>query len=123
MAKSTKTTGKATPVKRKTRTAKAKVPVDHGKLPDLAASITVLRAALADDLLDDNAIAGLMRHFGSVLAFRRVFAGGQNAEDIAGLCYKGVGGTNQVTIWNADAEIVGRCSRQEAQDLGIPACG
>ncbi|MBX4870228.1 hypothetical protein HJA85_25150 [Rhizobium bangladeshense] len=125
MAKSTKIRGPGSPAKpAKVRIKKLKTkPVvdipDDGDDP--ATRMEALRGALSADILDDQAITDLMLHCASVLAFRRAISGA-NVESTRGLCYKGVGGSDKVTVWSNGFK-VWTCLRQEAQDRGIPACG
>lgn len=86
--------------------------------------ISRIKEALSSNQLDDHMITELMLHCASVLAFRRSQATGlkEKSSPVDGSCYKGVGGSDQVTIWS-NGFAVETCSRQEARDRGIPACG
>lgn len=84
-------------------------------------SVEMLRDALSTNHLDDQAITDLMLHCASVLAFRRAVTS-TGTDATPGLCYRGVGGTDAVSLW-LNGFKVETCSRQEAQDRGIPACG
>jgi hypothetical protein len=56
-------------------------------------------------------ITDLMHHCAAVLTFRGAVP---STNSSSGLCYKGVGGTDQVTLWQKGYP-VGRCTRQEAE--------
>lgn len=108
--------------KPRSRKIKAEPIVDiAGTAADPTTSVDMLRGALSEDVLNDQAVTDLMLHCASVLAFRRAFSGA-SPEAIAGYCYRGVGGTDMVSIYSNGFK-VGSCSRDEAQTRGIPACG
>jgi hypothetical protein len=108
------------PIKPRSREREAakKVEVAEGAI-DPGASLETLREALGANHFEDHAITDLMLHCAAVLTFRRAAAGSNSRP---GLCYKGVGGSDGVTLYQ-NGFPVERCTRQEAEARHIAACG